>query len=62
MCVSMCVCVAVWDTYCFNRRCADVTAEAKKPPLKRKRIWKKSEKRPHLFALNSGRTDQRRSK
>ena len=53
------VCVAVWDTCCFNRRCADVTAEAKKPPLKKKGFGKKErEKGPHLFALNSGRTDQ----
>lgn len=44
--VSFCVyvCVAVWDTCCFNRRCADVTAEAKKPPLKRKDLEKEREK------------------
>jgi len=35
---------AGWDTCCFNRRCADVTAEAKKPPLKRKDLEKEREK------------------
>ncbi len=42
--LCVCVCVAVWDTCCFNRRCADVTAEAKKPPLKRKDLEKEREK------------------
>lgn len=44
-CVCFYVCVlAVWDTCCFNRRCADVTAEAKKPPLKRKGFGKRARK------------------
>lgn len=38
--VCVCVCVAVRGTCCFNRRCADVTAEAKKPPLKGKDLKK----------------------